>query len=58
MLSSVLNSQQAIQMNIVIMRTFVFMRQNIPTYVELATEVKEIRETVNNHGQQLKLPLR
>lgn len=55
MLSSVLNSQQAIQMNIVIMRTFVFMRQNIPTYVELATEVKEIRETVNNHGEQLKL---
>jgi phage regulator Rha-like protein len=55
MLSSVLNSQQAIQMNIVVMRTFVFMRQNIPTYVELASEVKEIRETVNNHGEQLKL---
>jgi phage regulator Rha-like protein len=55
MLSSVLNSQQAIQMNIVIMRTFVFMRQNIPTYVELASQVKEIRETVNNHGEQLKL---
>jgi hypothetical protein len=55
MLSSVLNSSQAIQMNIVIMRAFVFMRQNIPTQVELAIEVKKIRETVDNHGEQLKL---
>jgi len=55
MLSSVLNNSSAIQMNIIIMRTFVFIRQNIMTYQELAKEMDEIRKTVSNHGEQLNL---
>ncbi len=42
-------------MNIIIMRTFVFIRQNIMTYQELAKEMDEIRKTVSNYGEQLNL---
>lgn len=55
MLSSVLNNQRAIQMNIIIMRTFVLLRQNVLNYKDLADDMEAIRKTVNNHGEQLNL---
>jgi len=55
MLSSVLNNHRAIQMNIIIMRTFVFLRQNVLSYKDLAEDMEVIRKTVNNHGEQLNL---
>jgi hypothetical protein len=53
MLSSVLNSPQAIQMNIFIMRAFVLLRQYALSYKELAEQINEIRQTVAGHGEQL-----
>ena len=55
MLSSVLNNPKAIQINIIIMRTFVAIRQNVLISNELAREMDEIRKTVSNHGEQLNL---
>ena len=55
MLSSVLNNSRAVQMNILIMRAFVFLRQNVLTYKELIEELDLIRGTVNNHSEQLNL---
>jgi hypothetical protein len=42
MLSSVLNSQRAIQMNIFIIRAFIKMRENLNHYNDLAIKIGEI----------------
>jgi len=42
MLSSVLNSQRAIQVNIEVMRAFVNLRRMLASNVELADELKEL----------------
>lgn len=42
MLSSVLNSPRAIQVNIAIMRTFVRLRQMLATHEELARKIAEL----------------
>jgi hypothetical protein len=42
MLSSVLNSERAIEVNIAIMRTFVYMRQFALTHHELTEKMKEL----------------
>lgn len=42
MLSSVLNSQRAIQMNIFIIRAFIKMRENLNNYNDLAVKIGEI----------------
>jgi hypothetical protein len=55
MLSSILNSPQAIQMNILIMRTFVMIRRNAPAYEALVIEIEAIRKKVDNHTEQLSL---
>jgi len=55
MLSGVLHSEQAIQMNISIMRAFIALRQLALQYQELASRVLEISGTVSEHGEQLKL---
>ncbi|NCI47217.1 ORF6N domain-containing protein [Sediminibacterium soli] len=55
MLSSVLHSEKAIQMNIVIMRAFIAIRQIALQYQELALEVMDIRHTVTGHSEQLVL---
>jgi hypothetical protein len=49
MLSSVLNSEIAIETNIAIMRAFVFMRQFALTYKELSDQLKELEK---RHNQQ------
>ena len=49
MLSSVLKSKKAIQMNIVIMRAFVLIRQFALTYQELSEQLKDLE---NKHNQK------
>jgi len=49
MLSSVLKSKKAIQMNIAIMRAFVLMRQFALTYQELSKQLKDLE---NKHNQK------
>ena len=49
MLSSILRSSRAIQVNIAIIRAFVWMRQAVPAYNELASKMAEIEDTVGKH---------
>jgi len=53
MLSSVVNSEKAIEMNISIVRAFIALRHFALQYKELADEIQEIRRTVGNHSEQL-----
>jgi hypothetical protein len=49
MLSSVLNSPQADEISLLIVRAFVWMRQTVPAYKELAAKVAELEEAVGKH---------
>ena len=49
MLSSVLNSEKAIQVNIAIIKTFVKLRQILSTHKELAQKFKELDQRVEKH---------
>ena len=42
MLSSVLNSERAIQVNIQIMRTFIKLREMLSTHIELKRKIEEM----------------
>jgi hypothetical protein len=53
MLSSVLNSDKAIQMNISIMRAFVEVRKLIYRQNDLKGQIEEIKEHLGNHDVQL-----
>jgi phage regulator Rha-like protein len=53
MLSSVLNSQRAVQMNILIIRAFVKLREVLATHKDLARKMKELERKQKEHGQQL-----
>ncbi len=53
MLSSVLNSERAIQVNIAIMRAFVKLRQILASNKELADKLKELEVRVGKHDQQI-----
>src|SRR6185437_14297432 len=55
MLSSVLNSAHAVQMNIVIMRTFVRMREVMASQKELSLKVDRIGEHVRQQGNAIAL---
>ena len=55
MLSSVLNSQKAIQVNIQIMRIFIRIRQMLSDNNELRLEIEQIKKSLHNHGQNLEL---
>ena len=47
MLSSVLNSESAIEINISIMRAFVLMRQMIINYEEILKRIEELEESTD-----------
>ncbi len=47
MLSGILNSDKAIQVNIAIMRAFVFLRQYALTHEDLTNKLKELETTYN-----------
>ena len=53
MLASVLKSDKAVKMNISIVRAFIALRQFALNYKELADQIEEIRETVDDHTGQL-----
>jgi hypothetical protein len=53
MLSSVLTSQRAIEVNIAIMRTFVRLRQLLATHEELARRLEQLEWRQNEQGQQI-----
>lgn len=53
MLSSVLNSDRAIQVNIAIMRAFVKLREVLATHKELAAQFKELERKVGVHDHQI-----
>ena len=49
MLSSVLNSERAIQVNIIIIRTFVLVRQYALNYKELASKLPALEKKYNKN---------
>jgi len=53
MLSSVLNSERAIQVNIVIMRTFVKLKAIISTHKELAHKLNELEHKIEKHDEDI-----
>ena len=53
MLSSILNSEKAINVNIAIIRTFVLMRQYASNYKELEAKIKKLEKKYNNNFQQI-----
>jgi hypothetical protein len=55
MLSSVLNSSRAVQVNIEIMRIFARIRQMLSDNTELRLEIEKIRYKVNNHDKNIEL---
>jgi phage regulator Rha-like protein len=54
MLSNVLKSQRAIQVNIAIMRTFVKLRQILSTHKYLADKFKELERKFEKHDEEIK----
>jgi hypothetical protein len=53
MLSSVLTSERAVQMNILIIRAFVKLREIITTHKDLAQAIEEIRRRQQEQGEQI-----
>ena len=53
MLSSVLNSKRAVQVNIQIMRAFVKLREILSTHKELAQKLKELELKIDSHDEQI-----
>ena len=54
MLSSVLNSERAILVNIAIMRTFVKLRQTIAAHQELAKKLEQLEGKIENHDKEIR----
>lgn len=55
MLSSVLSSDRAVQVNIAIMRAFVKLREVIATHRDLAQKIDELERKFEKHDQQIQL---
>src|ERR1039457_1778207 len=53
MLSSVLNSARAVQMNILIMRAFVKLRELLATHKDLARKIEKLEATQEDHAVML-----
>ena len=53
MLSSVLNSERAIEVNIAIMRAFVHLRKMIASHAELARKLQELEQKLEGHDEQI-----
>lgn len=53
MLSGIINSDKAINMNIAIMRAFVAVRQVLLQQTDLKTQLREIKERIGEHDVQL-----
>jgi len=55
MLSSILNSRVAIQVNIQIIRVFTQLRQSITEVLNLKLEIEAIKSKINNHDKNIEL---
>lgn len=55
MLSSVLNSERAIKVNIQIIRIFTHIRQMLMDNTELRLEIEKIRKKVDNHDKNMEV---
>ena len=55
MLSSVLKSERAIQVNIAIMRTFAKLKGILSTHKELAVQIKNLEHKVGQHDKEIKV---
>jgi hypothetical protein len=55
MLSSVLNSDRAIEVNIAIMRAFVKLREVLSTHKDLARKLEEIERQLGEHNEQFRV---
>ena len=53
MLSSVLRSKRAIQVNILIMRAFVRLREILVTHKDLARELAEVKRAQQEQGKKI-----
>jgi len=53
MLSSVLNSERAIEVNIEIMRAFVRVREMLGAHRELAGKLKELESRIQDHDEKI-----
>jgi hypothetical protein len=53
MLSSVLNSDRAIEVNIAIMRVFVQLREILVTHQDLARKLEDVERTQQEHGAHI-----
>jgi len=53
MLSSVLKSSRAEEISRMIIRAFVWLRQAVPAYKELADKVAELEKTVGRHDKDI-----
>jgi phage regulator Rha-like protein len=53
MLSSVVNSQRAVEVNISIIRAFVQLRRMISNHTELALKLKELEERLDDHDEKV-----
>ena len=53
MLSSILNSERAIQVNIVIMRTFGKLREILATHKELAHKLNQLEHKIEKHDTEI-----
>lgn len=53
MLCSVLKSERAVQMNVLIVRAFVRLREMLATHKDLARKIEEVERQQKEHGQQL-----
>ncbi|MDD4178638.1 MAG: ORF6N domain-containing protein [Candidatus Margulisbacteria bacterium] len=53
MLSSVLHSEQAIQVNILIMRAFVKIKQALATHVEVSRKLRELEGRLDKNDRQI-----
>jgi len=54
MLSSVLKSARAVEISLLIIRAFVWLRQAIPAHKELAAKVAELENAVGKHDDAIK----
>jgi phage regulator Rha-like protein len=55
MLSSVLNTERAAQMNIVIIRAFIKLREVLATHKDLARKIDDLEDKYQEHDHELKV---
>jgi hypothetical protein len=53
MLSSVLNSDRAVEVNIAIMRAFVHLRRMVSSHADLARRLKELEQRFEDHDEKI-----